>query len=513
MTGGVTALTRREFLGAGALVAGAGAVAACSGGARTAPTTSTARVQAAASPTTCPPAAGLAQIEHVVVLMLENRSFDHYFGTYRGVRGFNDHGTFAQAPPPGAQAPVLPFHLDTAATNASCTNDITHDWGPMHRAWNGGAMDGFAVAHAAADGPDGVTAMGYYTRADLPYYYALADAFTICDAYHCSVLGPTDPNRLFSMAATNDPAGTAGGPVLKTVDVGGAAKAKYSLSFTTMPERLEAAGVSWKCYDNPAIATTSLSLAISDNRLYWFRQYADPASPLYKRAFGAKYPDDFVADVRSGSLPSVSWVYAPPGYDEHPPSPPQAGEYFTSQLLATLFAEPSVWAKTVVFITYDENGGFFDHIAPPVAPPGTQGEEVTAAPLPDDADGIARPIGLGFRVPMLVVSPFSRGGYVNSERFDHTSTLRFLEKRFGVEVPNLSAWRRSVTGDLTSTLDFSAPDPSAPPLPPTTDGMVSPPRGCPPREIFQALPPYHAGPGAVPPQEPGTARRRAPAQC
>jgi phospholipase C len=507
-------------LGAGALAAGTGLVAACSsGGHPSAPgpstTPSTARVVAAPTTTACPPAAatGLRQIEHVVVLMLENRSFDHYFGTYRGVRGFNDQGRFAQPPPPGGQGAVLPFHLDTITTGGSCTNDITHDWGPMHQAWNGGAMDGWAIAHAQADGPDGVTAMGYYTRADLPYYYALADAFTICDAYHCSVLGPTDPNRLFSMAATNDPAGAAGGPVLKTVDVGEAAKAKFSLSFTTMPERLESAGVSWKCYDNPAIATTSLSLAISDNRLYWFTQYADPVSSLYKKAFGYKWPDDFMADVRTGSLPNVSWVFAPPGYDEHPPSPPQAGEWLTNQLLGALFANPDVWAKTVVFITYDENGGFFDHVPPPVAPPGTAGEAVTVSPLPADAAGVARPVGLGFRVPMLVVSPFSRGGYVDSGTFDHTSMLRFLEARFGVEVPNLSAWRRSVTGDLTSTLDMGAPDMSVPSLPTATDGEVTPPRGCPPHEIITTLPTYARPTGAVPAQEPGAAKRRAPSRC
>jgi phospholipase C len=356
--------------------------------------------------------------------------------------------------------------------------------------------------------------MGYYTRADLPYYYALADAFTLCDAYHCSALGPTDPNRLFSLAATNDPAGAAGGPVLNTVDVPEAGKAKYSLSFTTMPERLEAAGVPWKCYDNPAIATTTLSLAISDNRLYWFKNYSDPASALYKKAFGYKYPDDFVADVSSGSLPSVSWVYAPPGYDEHPPSPPQAGAYFTSQLLATLFANPSVWAKTVVFITYDENGGFFDHVAPMVAPPGTPGEEVTVSPLPADAAGVARPIGLGFRVPMLVVSPFSRGGYVCSDRFDHTSMLRFLETRFGVEVPNLSVWRRSVTGDLTSTLDLTKPDLSVPSLPAPTAEQVAAPRGCPPHEIIAKVPTYQAPAGPpMPTQEPGTAKRRPSSRC
>src|SRR6202521_247676 len=121
------------------------------------------------------PCSKLTDIEHVVFLIQENRSFDHYFGSFRGVRGFDDHpsgsnGVFAQPAPPGGSGAVLPFHLDTAMTNAACTNDINHDWGPQHRYWNGGAMDGWASVHAAVDGVDGAVTMGYYTRADLPYY-------------------------------------------------------------------------------------------------------------------------------------------------------------------------------------------------------------------------------------------------------------------------------------------------------------------------------------------------------
>jgi phospholipase C len=434
----VSTLSRRELLGAGVVAAGAGVLGACSSSkkAPAATTATTGRVAVAPTTTTCPPAAaGLKQIEHVVILIQENRSFDHYFGTYRGVRGFNDHGPFAQAPPPGVQGSVLPFHLDTTTTNASCTNDITHDWGPQHRMWNGGAMDNFAVVHAQVDGADGATAMGYYTRADIPYFYALADAFTICDGYHCSVIGPTDPNRLFSISGTNDPAGVAGGPVVNTTDLVPGLKQQYSKTWTTMNERLEAAGVSWKCYDIPAFAQLKNAVAISNNKLYYFKQYADPTTPIHQKAFGSAFPADFRADVMSGQLPSVSWVFAPPGQDEHPPASPQVGEYFTSQVIDILLSNPAVWAKTVLFITYDENGGFFDHVAPPVSPPGTAGEEFTVSPLPSDAQGVARPIGLGFRVPMLVVSPFSRGGWVCSDTFDHTSTLRFLETRFGVEVP------------------------------------------------------------------------------
>ena len=519
----MTTFSRRQVLGAG-VVAGAGALTGCSSGSKGPSSSSTtAGTRVVAAPTTsstCAPAtakAQLGQIEHVVFLIQENRSFDHYFGSYRGVRGFDDHqpgsnGVFAQPAPAGASGVVLPFHLDMATTNAACTNDIDHDWGPQHRYWNGGAMDGWAATHAAVDGADGAVAMGYYTRSDLPYYYALADGFTICDNYHCSVIGPTDPNRLFSLSGTNDPAGVAGGPILNTTDLIPGLKQQFSKTWTTMPERLQAAGVSWKVYDNPQYASIKFAVAISLNKLYYFKQFADPSTEIHKNAFGSKWPDDFVSDIQSGNLPSVSWVCAPLGEDEHPPASPQVGEAFVSTVVNALAANPAVWAKTVVFVTYDENGGFFDHVAPPVAPPGTPGEEITASPLPGDAQGFARPIGLGFRVPMLVISPFSRGGYVCSDTFDHTSMLRFLETRFGVEVPNLSAWRRSVTGDLTATLDLSRPDPSMPTLPVASADDPVVVRECPPHEVITkvATYPVPANP-AMPTQEPGTAKRRSAA--
>ena len=224
-----------------------------------------------------------------------------------------------------------------------------------------------------------------------------------------------------------------------------------------MPEVLEDAGVSWKVY-NPTGTLYSagelpeVRMLISDAILPYFSQYQNPSSALYQKAFTPLYPNDFVSDIKAGTLPAVSWIIPPLGYDEHPSSPPALGEWFTSQVLAALVANPKVWSKTVLFHMYDENDGFFDHVPPPVAPKGTAGEYVTVSPLPDDADGTAGPIGMGFRVPMLVLSPFSRGGHVASEVFDHTSQLRFLEERFGVKAPNISSWRRHTAGDLTSTL-------------------------------------------------------------
>ena len=175
-----------------------------------------------------------------------------------------------------------------------------------------------------------------------------------------------------------------------------------------------------------------------------------------------------MSDVRNGTLPQVSWIIPPLGYDEHPPAPSSLGEWFTNSVLETLTSNPEVWAKTVLFVMYDENDGFFDHVPPPVAPAGTPGEYLTASPLPSAAQGLDGPIGLGVRVPLLVVSPFSRGGHVNSDVADHTSQLLFLEERFGVKAPGISAWRRGTVGNLTGTLRMGSADPSVPGLPSTS---------------------------------------------
>jgi phospholipase C len=402
----------------------------------------------------------LKDIQHVVILIQENRSFDHYFGTLRGVRGFADPGgLFGQPSGTLCGGTLYPFRLDTdPSKNGECTNDITHSWGPQHRSWDGGAMDRFVLEHMADDPNNGYLTMGYYQREDLPFYYALADAFTICDGFHCSVIGPTDPNRLYAMTATLDPDGKGGGPHLETL-VGNRASKFFTYTWPTYPEQLEARGISWKVYGNE-------DGNYGDNVLSYFNAYTKPN--LAAKAFTPRYPETFEADVAAGTLPQVSWILAHLVDTEHPPAPVSWGEDVTHQVVSTLTSNPDVWRKTALFVTYDENGGFFDHVAPPTAPAGTPGEYLTVDPLPSVAQGIRGPIGLGFRVPLLVVSPFSRGGFVSSDTFDLTSTLLFCEKRFGAEVPNLSAWRRSTVGDLTSAFNFAAPDASVPSLPATS---------------------------------------------
>src|SRR5437660_11044676 len=239
-------VTRRDLLKIGAATAAAELAAVllpgCGGG--------------GTSPGPAPSvSSNLTDIAQVVLFIQENRSFDHYFGSYRGMRGFADQSPAFQQPDPANTTDLpagvlLPFHLDTSKTNAACTHDITHDWVPQHQSWNSGAMDGFVTSRLATNSNDAVLTMGYYTRADLPFYYAVADAFTLCDNYFSSVLGPTDPNRLYTMAASIDPAGQNGGLILQTI-IANRSSFYGRLTYTTTPEQLQSRGISWKVYSSP----------------------------------------------------------------------------------------------------------------------------------------------------------------------------------------------------------------------------------------------------------------------
>jgi phospholipase C len=501
-------ITRRELLKIGAATGAAELAGSLLSGCGVGSVPGTQRSSACAK---------LTDIDHVVILIQENRSFDHYFGSYRGVRGFSDQSSAFQQPDPAntTNAPagvLLPFHLDMSKTNAACTHDITHDWVPQHQSWNNGAMNGFVTSRLPINANDAVLAMGYYTRADLPFYYAVADAFTICDNYFCSVMGPTDPNRLYTVAASIDPDGKNGGPLLQSL-VTNRSSFFGKLTYTTMPEQLQARGISWKVYTSPD--QNILNSIFSDNVLSYFSNFQNTSSPLYQNAFGPQFPVDFLADLVSGNLPQVSWIVPSIVDSDHPPAPSLFGEDLLSAIISGLAANPSLWAKTALFVTYDENGGFFDHVPPTTAPPGTPGEYVTAPAVPDPTvvgnPPISGPIGLGFRVPMLLISPFSRGGFVSSDLFDHTSILRFLETRFGAEVPNLSAWRRATVGDLTSAFNFSKPDQSVPTLPSTSSDISQVLSEC--EANLAGTTPYQLpNPQTAPTQESGTALRPS-SQC
>jgi phospholipase C len=406
------------------------------------------------------PPGRLEDIDHVVIMIQENRSFDHYFGRFRGVRGFGDPAarrSFAQ--PDGQGGTIRPFHVAARKTSGGCTVDPDHLWGAQHESVL--TPGTWVTSRQGFNGPNAPVTMAYFDGRDIPYFHALARGFTVCDRYFCSVMGPTDPNRSYAMTGTIDPDGRAGGPLLAAFP-----SQPPRLSWTTMPEQLEARGISWKHY-----SAADSTFVDGDNTLLFFKQYhGDPV--LMAKGITPVFTD-FLADASAGNLPQVSWVIAPTAQLEHPrQSTPVRGEYAVNQVVTALSARADRWAHTVLFLTYDENGGFFDHVVPPTAPPGTPGEYLTVDPLPGLAQGVAGPIGLGPRVPLLIVSPFSRGGFVSSDVFDHTSLLRFIETRFGAEVPNLSAWRRATCGDLTSALNFVAPDSSIPRLPgvPPPDG-------------------------------------------
>lgn len=401
-----------------------------------------------------PKNASLRRIEHVVLLMQENRSFDHYFGTLAGVRGFGDpqaltlatgRSVFHQPDPENPDGYLLPFHLDTRTTSAQKIPSTSHAWQVQHEAWNEGRMDRWLAAHRKADGANAPYVMGYYTRADIPFQFALAEAFTVCDNYHCSVLGPTWPNRMYWMTGTIDPEGRGGGPILNNKAPAG------GYTWTTYAERLERAGVSWKVYQQHN--------NYGCNLLETFRAFreAPPDSSLYQRGMVRGPAGTFEYDAANDRLPAVSWIIPTSYQSEHPRFMPANGAAFVAAKLDAIAANPEVWAKTAFILCYDENDGLFDHVPPPTPPEGTPHEFV---------DGT--PIGAGFRVPCIIVSPWTAGGWVCSEPFDHTSVLRFLEAFTGVREPNISHWRRQTFGDLTSAFRFDEPAGKPPALPDTT---------------------------------------------
>jgi phospholipase C len=446
----------------------------------------------AAAPPAAP--ASMSDIKHVVCLMQENRSFDHYFGTMAGVRGFNDSGAmklstgksvFHQPDEKRPDGFMLPFHLDTLKTSAQKHPSTSHAWAVQHDAWNGGKMDRWLPAHRKADGDKAPFVMGYHTRADIPFQFALAEAFTICDAYHCSVLGPTWPNRLYWMTGSIDSEGEHGGPVVSNTLP---KKGDKAYTWTTYAERLEQAGVSWKVYqqeDNYGC-----------NVLEYFKAFrtASVDSPLRKKGTAVGPEDQFAEDARNDRLPAVSWIIPTARESEHPDYMPAAGAAFVARHIDAIASNPKVWAKTVFILDYDENDGIFDHVAPPTAPPGTEREYINGLP-----------IGAGFRVPCIIVSPWTVGGWVCSQPFDHTSVLQFLEKFTGVREPNITDWRRKTFGDLSAAFRFNDPI-SKPPALPDTVGPLNIAH----TSIVQLPPPIAPGSGQTMPAQEGGDRKRVP---
>ncbi len=559
--------SRREFLKKAALLAAGGGLSSAH----------TAAVERAFA---IDPSPGTTYLdaEHVVILMQENRSFDHCFGALRGVRGFNDpravklpdgNPVWLQTNAHGET--YAPFRLNIKDTKSTWMSALPHSWGDQTAARNGGKLDQWLPAKPSGhkEYAQMPLTMGYYNRDDLPFYYALADAFTVCDQNFCSSLTGTTPNRLHLWTGT-----IRAKPSIETkanvwnsdVDYGSEAH------WTTFPERLEDAGVSWRIYQNELSLETGLNseeerwLAnFTDNPIEWFAQYnvrfsasyrhqlparekalaakltgmenglltteaqkkkqnstraelqevrnhlktyteenfaklTERAKNLHRKAFTTNEGDpdyrkmtelaykegqtdrrmqvpkgdvlhQFREDVHTGKLPAVSWIVAPENFSDHPGAP-WYGAWYLSEVMDILTKNPEVWKKTIFVLCYDENDGYFDHV-PPFVPPHPQHPETGKASANLDtanelvhrlAEGDSKitestptdPIGLGFRVPLVIASPWSRGGYVCSQVFDHTSVLQLLENwlthKTGKEIreTNISAWRRTVCGDLSS---------------------------------------------------------------
>ncbi|NQE60629.1 phosphocholine-specific phospholipase C [Caulobacter sp. RHG1] len=446
----------------------------------------------------------IMDVEHVVIFMQENRAFDHYFGALNGVRGLGDPrpqrlpGGGSVWRQPSQEHPdgfVVPFHGDASATNAYTVDGSDQGHQAAITIVNGGRYDQWGHTGELHK------RMVYYKASDLPFYHALASAFTVCDAYHCSTLTQTYPNRLHLWTGCNGGGKVGGDPEMSNYGEDETPSADMAddkvmahgpHDWTTYAERLQDAGISWKVYqehdnygDNILSVFKPFRPCAKDSELYqrgrsWVSEHK--TGPDRTRADGQQLVEAFRADVAADRLPQVSWIVTAEDLSEHPSAEPSKGEHVCAELIKALVDHPDVFAKTVFIVNYDEAGGFYDHMQPPMPPLTAEqgwssvpvaGEIKTYGPDAEGANKGAHPLGLGIRVPAIVVSPWSRGGFVCSEVFDHTSTLKFLERRFGVREENISDWRRAVCGDLTSAFDFATPnqDWAALTLPATADYM------------------------------------------
>jgi phospholipase C len=505
------AVSRRRFLRVGGTAAGV-AIAASAG----TQLGGIARATRAAAATRPHHLAGtIRDLKHVVILMQENRSFDHYFGSLRGVRGFADkqalkypNGTTIFQQPDTARTDLgylLPFHMDSTKVNAQNARDLDHSWVGDHSSRDSGLWNNYVAAKTEQT-------MGYFTRSDLPFQYALADAFTICDGYHQAILAPTSPNRMYFWT------GTSGGVITNPDDY--IAVFGGSNAITTYPELLQKAGITWQVYTNHEVGDGGGNDAwvgdFGDNPLWFYQQYEDsenatttaeqelairgavqPWQPNAGTPLGPNHVNhvlaQFLADATAGTLPQVSWIVAPNNYSEHPAASPSYGAHYVRAALEALMGNQDLWNTTALFITYDEHDGYFDHVLPPAPDPSVTDEFI---------DGL--PIGFGNRVPMIIASPWTRGGYVDSNTYNHTSMLQFLETWTGVRAANITDWRRSISGDLTAAFDFAHPDFSVPDLPDTVPLIMQ-------SDQEKTFPPVKAPPEGdqtVPVQEPGSRPHR-----
>ncbi|HWK59544.1 MAG TPA: phospholipase C, phosphocholine-specific [Parapedobacter sp.] len=530
------------------------------------------------------PGSTFLDAEHIVILMQENRSFDHALGTLKGVRGFNDprYVSLPNGNPVWFQSDrkgntYAPFRLNLRDTKATWMGAVPHSRASQVDAFNDGRHDNWIEAKKRGGTLGDIPlTMGYYNRADIPFNYALAEAFTVCDQNFCSGMTSTWPNRFFFWTGTIREEQTPNSKWWIRNDLGlGQGRWK------TFPERLEDAGVSWRIYQNDVTCgggfvgderswlanfgcnplerferyhvqftsryltgfrrqlhelpeeinelrkqlaklqpgddahskaqkalenkTDALAKAQQEVRLWAaenFDKLNETEKNLFQKAFTTNqedpdfhsldvltYTDEagnkreltvpkgdilhaFRKDVAAGTLPTVSWMVPAEKYSDHPTAP-WYGSWYVSEIMDTLTKNPEVWKKTILIMTYDENDGYFDHI-PPFIPPNptkknsgkcSQGidprieytsleQELAEGKKKNDARGAA--MGLGYRVPLIIASPWTTGGHVCSQVFNHTSTLQFLETfvnqkfKANIREENISAWRRTICGNLTA---------------------------------------------------------------
>ncbi|MBC7416572.1 MAG: phospholipase C, phosphocholine-specific [Pedobacter sp.] len=470
--------------------------------------------------------------EHIVFLMQENRSFDHMFGKLKGVRGFNDphphiqpDGNKVWLQKDGEGFTYIPFHVDINKTKITWQGGLPHSWNDQVAARNDGKYDKWVPIKSTM-------ALAHFDRADIPFYYDLADAFTICDQHFCSSLAGTTPNRLFFFTGTIRGENSAN-KVAAVSNSQAESRDNVFVDWPTFQETLEDNGVDWRVYQNEVWSakykddeTDDWCGNYGDNPLEYvsrhnvklssfFRANGDHLSNptlsaaevtakynklsqkeknLIDKAFTTNKEEEyylklepftykneegetetvnlpkgdifheFRKDVDNGKLPTVSWLVAPQRFSDHTSSP-LYGTWYVSEALNILTKNPEVWKKTIFVHTYDENDGYFDHQPPFVVPnpKDTETGKVSAGInyATDFEDEKGSPIGLGYRVPMIIASPWSKGGFVNSQVFDHTSSLMFVEKWLknktgkSIKSQNISDWRREMCGDLTSTFRTS----------------------------------------------------------
>lgn len=418
----------------------------------------------------------LKDIEHVVILMQENRSFDHYYGTLRGIRGFGDprpmnkkdgKSVWLQDQKNVTQPQIPPYHLPKATSTDTDSGslflqDPEHDYSSGIRALNKGYNDQW-IPHKD------IVSMAHYKEQDIPLYFQLAKAFTICDAYYCSHNGGTDTNRSYfwtgtSRGRTSNDQFSGTYPAIKKIFTG-----RTSPDWLTYPEKLEVLSIDWKVYQegtdgNPFTGN------FEDNTLTFFPQYHDKNSKIYEKSqrvnsvlrTHSDKPSQFEQDVLNDRLPEVSWIVAPEAFSEHPKYPPHFGEYYVNEILRALLANKKVWHKTALLITYDENGGFFDHLTPPTPPlDTTQGLVSKGINIPSKGVSYNKdteysneryePIGMGARVPMLIISPWTTGGRVCSEVFD--TRLAFVFSTLGC-AHAVSRWETSSLRSLPGAVQL-----------------------------------------------------------